>query len=635
MSFRVSLHDSNDCILYKKPKTRNSSNDLNNKISPLMNCLFDNSKINPNYSFIIDATVKENYAIALMFVNKCIQNFPKDSNYLFLRANILKKQGDYTNALADVDQALLNSPSNANFLYEKAHLHYLLNDHSQAKVILKTLVDKKQADEKTWDLFLKILSGKASFYDEFFMYLKIYSSLFPISNWSLLSKSKFEYDAKNFSAAFENLNNFAFSNSHNICELKLRIKTLKKLKKYDEAVKFAIKVNRIESSHKSLFEIGKLYFKLSDYNSALIYFEKAFDINKKTSNLLLKLSIKSFIYLNKYEEALNGLITYEKNFNISSFDAEFLKDCSEIFFNLKRFDESLDYIFLAYCIDPNNSLMSLQNIIEKILSNDPDHINSLYFKGWLFLQINQYNEALEVFDSILKSNPNHLPSLLNRNFCLNLIGKKDDALNGFKQIIDKQSGVSVGQEIKLSSDGRFLFRPFLYDDLLFLIKNYSDFYFHSITYFITFKNLLLMAKENSLGTLSNAAEEIYIAQDLNSVNGKGFIFYYYKKHTSMVCCIHLLLVDENIQKNGVGGVLLRHSIDQAKAKNCSKVKLTSTLEGLNLYLKNNFILRDKDFESDEDKKAWEQLSINDKKKYCNDSDKSKLIYPLEVQSQTE
>ena len=93
---------------------------------------------------------------------------------------------------------------------------------------------------------------------------------------------------------------------------------------------------------------------------------------------------------------------------------------------------------LAYENHIKNNLDLAESLYNKILKIDPNHIDSIFLLGTLYLQKKNLDKAMKLFEEVIKVKPNHANALHNLAYALIEIGKPRDAKKLFNKVIEIQ-----------------------------------------------------------------------------------------------------------------------------------------------------------------------------------------------------
>ena len=75
---------------------------------------------------------------------------------------------------------------------------------------------------------------------------------------------------------------------------------------------------------------------------------------------------------------------------------------------------------------------------DKVLSVEPNHINSLVNKGNALGKLGKFDAAIISYDSVLKIKPNHIICLLNKGLALHYLARYDDAISCYDKILSQE-----------------------------------------------------------------------------------------------------------------------------------------------------------------------------------------------------
>tara|TARA_B100000683_G_scaffold60961_1_gene59225 strand:- start:6746 stop:9799 length:3054 start_codon:yes stop_codon:yes gene_type:complete len=365
------------------------------------------------------------YSLAQNIFISELNNSGKNDFVLYRIAECSKKMGN--NDAVYWYQELLNKYKNSNYYQKsKLDLSYIYFAEKKYSNSVRLLADINQKELMTDEYFFKY--GYSLFYLEKYDDAKY--------NFLKVEKGKYKALSQYFYAHIcyvQKLYHKSLSSFQSLSDDKIFSRIVPYyvtqiyyyLQKYSEVVEYAVPLlENVLSSRES--EINRIisdsYYHLSDYESAIIYFNRYLEITEEVSVVDYFQLGQISIYLKDYEKAIgylekvknindsiyqytsyylgkSYLKTNKKNFAINAF-----KNASEINFDLEIKEESLyNYFKLSYELDlPYSNLNYVMDQLEKFnLSKYKQEMKLLMIN--MFQSTNQYQQA---FDFLKNS---HLP----------------------------------------------------------------------------------------------------------------------------------------------------------------------------------------------------------------------------------
>jgi len=97
--------------------------------------------------------MKKVFFLSSLFVTIYLTSFAQqDVNSLHESAKVFMRQGDFNNAIVVLNNALKKDPRNLEILKDLAFTYYLQRNYSKALEIAKPLIDRKDADEQSYQI---------------------------------------------------------------------------------------------------------------------------------------------------------------------------------------------------------------------------------------------------------------------------------------------------------------------------------------------------------------------------------------------------------------------------------------------------------------------------------------------------
>jgi tetratricopeptide (TPR) repeat protein len=227
---------------------------------------------------------------------------------------------------------------------------------------------------------------------------------------------------------------------------------LLKLKQYEEAIQAFEKSKSSESdSSTTLYGKGIAYFNSHRYEEAIDCLEKSISIIPFNYRALFALS-SAYLRADKLEKS----IEYSNKATVLRPDIpQYRMNTANAFFLLEKYEESIDFLNKVLLLDQENYVAwswkgaaHLKNdqpkeanySIERALSINPMHSDSLFCKGYILSKEHRCEEALEYFDQALNLNPTNVKALTKRGFVLSYLSRHKEALESIEKAISLNWG---------------------------------------------------------------------------------------------------------------------------------------------------------------------------------------------------
>ncbi|MBL7816076.1 MAG: tetratricopeptide repeat protein [Saprospiraceae bacterium] len=199
-------------------------------------------------------------------------------------------------------------------------------------------------------------------------------------------------------------------------------KALYRMKRYKEAIDELLNSLTYYPNHESTLDgIIEIYVKLGDYENALLFADKLFELNPTNSRVFY---IKSFIAHrhNKYDEAETFI---KEAIKLAPNRTENWGTYASICISLNRIEEALNYAEQGLSINPEDreclvrkmlalghlkSLKEAQEVETILLSLYPNDAYIHYSIGWMNLISKQAENAEASFRQSLSINPSYINS---------------------------------------------------------------------------------------------------------------------------------------------------------------------------------------------------------------------------------
>lgn len=215
-------------------------------------------------------------------------------------------------------------------------------------------------------------------------------------------------------------------------ELYLNVSNLyKNIKKYSEAKQFAYKAISLNDKIPSAYvTLGDIYKEEKDFNKAIENYNKSLELDKSSAYILYKIGR---IYeeqeqfsdaLTKYQEA------YEKSKSNKFLRSLYLKDIATIYIKQEKYLDAID-------------------TYKKILNDDPNDSDALFYLAFTYSQNNQLEKAIETYNKVIEITPNESSAHYNLGLAYLRLGKEEDnekILNHFKKYLELTKDIKGKEE---------------------------------------------------------------------------------------------------------------------------------------------------------------------------------------------
>lgn len=146
---------------------------------------------------------------------------------------------------------------------------------------------------------------------------------------------------------------------------------------------------------------------------------------------------------------------------------------------------------------------------DELVNTKPDFEIVIGNKGFCFLKLEKYKEAIDCLDQALKIFPNNYVNLSNKAFCLEKLGRKIDALDFYEKSLILQPSNDKYYDFQGSVDGYFelVYKNNTESDFLMRVDNFYDLDEKGISFLLW--NKFLEEKEKNLQTLLQKAKNLF------------------------------------------------------------------------------------------------------------------------------
>lgn len=168
-----------------------------------------------------------------------------------------------------------------------------------------------------------------------------------------------------------------------------------RLGRYDDAIESYTRALTLKKDYITFFNIGSLYYKKNEYKKAILFLEKAKQLN---GNFILSFQVMGLCY-----SQLNNLRAAEKNFcdvlNIWPANRVALTALAIMYYNQQKFDESLELLDRLIALDDSNA--KIRELKRAIHERTGELTHSLAE----IKKIKNTSSGYRLFDEFIKSIP--------------------------------------------------------------------------------------------------------------------------------------------------------------------------------------------------------------------------------------
>lgn len=197
----------------------------------------------------------------------------------------------------------------------------------------------------------------------------------------LYIKGKYEEALNYFLEAYENQDNDTL-NYIGCCNMMIG--------NYVEALDIFNKILQSTLWERALFNKGRVYLKLENYNEALANFNRALMVNPNNDEVYFYLGV----YYDKIKDYVSSKAYYEKAIMINSNEPEYHLNLGLSCNRVNEFEKAL--VEFEICISFND------------ISTKSD---AIFNKGLVFINLKKYEEAIKQFNEVLNFNENDLETM--------------------------------------------------------------------------------------------------------------------------------------------------------------------------------------------------------------------------------
>tara|TARA_B100000530_G_scaffold248286_1_gene162998 strand:- start:1699 stop:3804 length:2106 start_codon:yes stop_codon:yes gene_type:complete len=345
-------------------------------------------------------------------INKLVKKF-NDKNYSEVEndSDILRREDKdepfYSNiyALSLSMQGQKDKAINVFNENTKKFPYYVLSYFNLARIY-----SEKDESKKTIALFNKSIEIDPRFIDSYIYLADYYISRNLFDDAKKVSKKCIDSNPENTSG---------YTSYSKICLFK---------NNYDEAIKFSTKAIDLDSNNFYAFMIkGVAQHSLGEYQKALISYENSISLNKFFPDLYNNYGVT----LSKLNRNIEAIEAFKKSISLND-----------------KFPEAIRNLAKEYAIVDNPSVNFALNydrfnkallLINKSLSLKPDYIDGLRTKSLILLNLNKYDDALNIQKKLIKLDSANVVDFCNLGVLYQNLGDIELAKDSFKKAIKSDS----------------------------------------------------------------------------------------------------------------------------------------------------------------------------------------------------
>lgn len=217
------------------------------------------------------------------------------------------------------------------------------------------------------------------------------------------------------------------------------------MRQFDDAIKYATQLKKIDPSEKTAFYIGKAYYEKEDLGNAIKYLEQASKEDDQNADIPYMVA-KAYADMQNYRSAIPY---FQKAVKLNPSQAYWTYEMALIYYAMNDDQNSLKYMLEAADkgLKKDNSYMQNLataylntgrfndgvNVLLDILKLRPSDQNILYTLAEAYYNAKKYDDAINYYDEALRLNKQNADALYMIGMCYQ---KKGDKQKGM-QLCDK------------------------------------------------------------------------------------------------------------------------------------------------------------------------------------------------------
>ena len=424
--------------------------------------------------------INTNFLDAMFYYYRVLKNEPNNFNANNNLARILIELGDYNESI-NILKYLLKNNNKHEVAYNLGYSYYRINSYEESikyftQAILINPEDyqtyyylglsykNKKLYKQSLDAFKKCISLNSSLglahYELGLLYEMILNDDLAIQHFELAKKNEtfddlnyrlgmLYYKNQNFLKAMNPLKEYLLKHMEDYETMKIVGEIFIQTNRYSEAIDIYYRLSDHEPNNKIYYNnIADSYYKLKDFDNALIYYLKVVELDEESYNVFIdigtilnkkNLFAQSEAYLSKaldcgypnknllmqlgisyggQKKFLQSLITFKETLKFSLEDPILHYQIGIIYKELQIFD------------------LAIENLSFYLNTNKKDEM-TLSLIGSCYLELNEYEQAIQYFEKIYKLNNNNYNALFNIGKCYEKSKDLKNAARFFKNVIKK------------------------------------------------------------------------------------------------------------------------------------------------------------------------------------------------------
>jgi len=319
------------------------------------------------------------------------------------------------------------------------------------------------------NFYLGLLSYKKSEYDKATKYLNQYNKHYPNDINALLLLGELSTINLNFLDAMFYYYRILKIESDNFNANKYLAEILIQIGDYNEAINILKYLSKSNNKHEITYNLGFSYYKINNYKDAIKYLTQAVLLNPEDYKTYYYLGL-GYKHEKLYKQSLDAFkkcITLNSNWGLAHYELGVLY---EMMLNdklaIKHFElarkhetfDNLNYKLGMLYYKNENFLKAMKPLKEYLLQHMEDY-ETMKIIGKIFLSINRYSEAIDIYYRLIDAEPNNETYYYNIASCYYKLNDFDNALSYYLKVIDlNEENYSVFIEIGTILNKKSLFK---------------------------------------------------------------------------------------------------------------------------------------------------------------------------------
>ena len=404
-----------------------------------------------NYSRGVEAIQNENYNEALDYLNKEIQENPKNGYAFAWIAAIRQHYQEYGRAITALDQAIKYIPKKdkayRTWVYSnKADVYQELDEYDKAYESISSAIATDPTEKSSYEKRAQLLFEQEKYAQADLDYRKMIE-LDPGDVMGYMGLGRNQKMQNNYDAAIEQFNYVIKLSSDYSSGYSFRGECYMLQKKYNEAATDIVKALEINHDSKAFYHMQEL----ADSSVTTIATKLRVQAAKEPTESSWPYYLGVVYERNdKYKKA----IEYYKNaykLDNNPVIAERISSCYEEFGD---FSEALKYIDAAIQADSTNAdFVRIRALInddtgntkdaiadwDKYITMNPESFFGYYRRGWVKDHTGDTEGAIEDYTTSIELEPRYSYAYINRGVLYKLMGEEELAKKDFEEVIAKDT----------------------------------------------------------------------------------------------------------------------------------------------------------------------------------------------------